>query len=388
MSEYQLIEFQAVDRPLTDRELAYAREQSTRAEISRWSFQNEYHFGDFHGDVNGMLRRGYDVRLHYANFGVRTVAFRLPVGMPFAEDVWSNYIGGEGVSWAPDRRGSGGVLTLSPYHEAGELEELWELEPCMLAMVELRTRLMAGDLRVLYLFWLAAATDGQPNPVDAKEPPVPCGLAELAGEAQPFLEFFGLEASLLDAAAEGSAEALYEASAEHRIQRWVESQSEEEGKALLRELLSEDSAAIKSATIARILGATTPSVWPTVVTIRNYQTLLDRAAQLRQAEYEREQKRLVAAEKRKAAKLAQEREVRMRQMVDEPKKWLRKAEELVAARGLANYEAAAEVLDELREALAGDSGEQLARQHSAHLAKKHPTLNRLKSALRKRGLLE
>ncbi|WP_145283326.1 hypothetical protein [Pirellulimonas nuda] len=79
MSEYQLIEFQAVDRPLTDRELAYAREQSTRAEISRWSFQNEYHFGDFHGDVNGMLRRGYDVHLHYANFGVRTVAFRLPV---------------------------------------------------------------------------------------------------------------------------------------------------------------------------------------------------------------------------------------------------------------------------------------------------------------------
>ena len=44
MSEYQYIEFLAVDRPLTDSELKFAEKQSTRAEISRWSFQNEYHY--------------------------------------------------------------------------------------------------------------------------------------------------------------------------------------------------------------------------------------------------------------------------------------------------------------------------------------------------------
>ncbi|TWT94108.1 hypothetical protein Pla108_38200 [Botrimarina colliarenosi] len=387
MSEYQYVEFQAVDRPLTDRELAYARKQSTRAEISRRSFHNEYHFGDFRGDVIGMLQRGYDVHLHYANFGIRTVAIRLPARVPFAKAVWSSYIV-EGLSWAPDRRGSGGVLTLAPYHEADELEELWEFEPCMRAIVGLRTRLMAGDLRVLYLFWLAAAIDGQHDSVDAKEPPVPGGLAKIAGDAQPFLEFFGLEPHLLGAAAEVSAEAPDVASPEQRIQRWVESKSDKDVKSLLRELLSEDSAAVKAATVARILGATTSSVWPTVTTNRNCQELLDRAAQLRQAEYEREQERLVAAENRKAAKQAQERKVRMKQMVDEPKKWLRKADELVAARGTDNYEAAAEVLDELREALAADGGEQLSRKHAAHLAKQHPTLNRMKSALRKRGLLE
>lgn len=37
MSEYQYIQFRAVDRPLTDKELAYVEKQSTRAEISRWS---------------------------------------------------------------------------------------------------------------------------------------------------------------------------------------------------------------------------------------------------------------------------------------------------------------------------------------------------------------
>lgn len=47
MGEYQYLEFRAVDRPLTSSELEYAHQQSTRAEISKWSFTNEYHFGDF-----------------------------------------------------------------------------------------------------------------------------------------------------------------------------------------------------------------------------------------------------------------------------------------------------------------------------------------------------
>jgi hypothetical protein len=60
----------------------------------------------------------------------------------------------------------------------------------------------------------------------------------------------------------------------------------------------------------------------------------------------------------------------------------------VVANSTANYEAAAEILADLREAVGGDEGEKITRKHAAHLAKKHPTLNRLKSSLRKRGLLE
>jgi hypothetical protein len=85
VSEYQYVAFRAVDRPLTDKELEFARQQSTRAEISRWSFENEYHFDDFRGDAKGLARHGYDVYLHYANFGIRTVAFRMPAGLPFSK---------------------------------------------------------------------------------------------------------------------------------------------------------------------------------------------------------------------------------------------------------------------------------------------------------------
>ena len=68
MSEYQYLEFQAVDRPLNDKQLAFAERQSSRAEVSRRSLTVEYHYSDFRGDVDGLLRSGFDVFLHYANY--------------------------------------------------------------------------------------------------------------------------------------------------------------------------------------------------------------------------------------------------------------------------------------------------------------------------------
>ena len=78
MSEFQYIGFRAIDGPVTEKNLAFMRRQSSRAEITPWSFDNEYHYGDFHGDAAAMLRRGYDFYLHYANFGTRTLMIRLP----------------------------------------------------------------------------------------------------------------------------------------------------------------------------------------------------------------------------------------------------------------------------------------------------------------------
>lgn len=62
MSEYQYIAFRAIDGPVSEKNLAYMRRQSSRAEITPWSFDNEYHFGDFGGDALEMLRRGYDLQ--------------------------------------------------------------------------------------------------------------------------------------------------------------------------------------------------------------------------------------------------------------------------------------------------------------------------------------
>ena len=47
MSEYQFVAFRAVDAALNDRQLAYAKKQSSRADLSRWEMSVEYNYSDF-----------------------------------------------------------------------------------------------------------------------------------------------------------------------------------------------------------------------------------------------------------------------------------------------------------------------------------------------------
>jgi hypothetical protein len=49
MSEYQYYEFAAIDGPISDAGLRYARVCSSRAEVSRVRWQNTYSFGDSTG---------------------------------------------------------------------------------------------------------------------------------------------------------------------------------------------------------------------------------------------------------------------------------------------------------------------------------------------------
>ena len=388
MSEYQYIAFRAVDRPLTDRELAFAEKQSTRAEISRWSFTNEYNFGNFRGDANGLLRHGYDVHLHYANFGVRKIALRLPVGLPFPKVVCSQYARAGTLGWKKDAKGKGGILTLSPSHEPSEIEDIWAPDEYVDDVVEIRNRLVAGDLRALYLLWLCAAYDDYLDPLDLIEPPVPGGLAELKHSAAALLEFFGLDPLMLVAASEGAPSATDRQDEEQQIADWIDGLGNDEPKRHLRRLLVENTPTVKAELIAMIRKSTASSDWPTVVLGRSFHDLLERTEDIRAEQETKERLKREAQAKREAAKLQQQREERMREMVKEPNKWLRKTEKLANARGTQNYEAAAEILADLREAVGGDEGDRITRQHAAHLAKKHPTLTHLKSSLRKRSLLD
>ena len=150
MSEYQYVVFRAVDGPLNDKQLEFAQRQSTRAEVSRWSLSSEYHYSSFRGDVDGLLRRGYDVYLQYTNYGCREIKLRLPHGIPVAKSVWSKYVDGKQLKWKSDVKGSGGILTLSPFHEEGDSGEAWETQKYLDAAIRVRERLMSGDLRGLY----------------------------------------------------------------------------------------------------------------------------------------------------------------------------------------------------------------------------------------------
>jgi hypothetical protein len=123
MSEYQFIHFLAIDRPLNEKQLDFMQRQSTRAEITSWEFTNEYHFGDFHGNAKEMLRRGYDIHLHYANFGIRRLMIRMPAGLPCDRNTFKAYRIKYCVEWIADKNGIGGILDIQPEADAETYEE-------------------------------------------------------------------------------------------------------------------------------------------------------------------------------------------------------------------------------------------------------------------------
>lgn len=87
MSEYQYYEFQAIDRPLTDKEMAELRAFSTRARITPTSFVNDYEWGNFKGNADGWMEKYFDAFLYLANWGTHVFKVRLPIRLLDAKTV-------------------------------------------------------------------------------------------------------------------------------------------------------------------------------------------------------------------------------------------------------------------------------------------------------------
>ena len=398
MSEYQYIEFRAVDRPLTDKELEYAEQQSTRAEISRWCFSNEYNYGSFRGNVDGMLKRGYDVFLEYANYGTRTLKIRLPAGLPFEKKLWSRFIDGEFLHWDPDSKGMAGTLVLEPCFEPRD--PFWEFDDCLNDVIALRERLISGDLRALYILWLCVAGDENFDPSETVEPPVPLGLLDFDLELDGLFGFYDINPLLVNAAADiplpkGKKQQKTQTpdvvSPAERLKPWLKSLSAKQVKDHLEQLLVGDTATVKAeilAAAAKDLATARKTDWPTVELKRTLEKLWEQTDILREEFIAKEQKREAAKAKRDAAKAVKAREKRLAEMVKDPQKWLSESERLAEERGRSNYKLAAEILADLQEAIGGAKGKAIARKHAAHLTKKHPTLTHLKGSLRKQGVLD
>jgi hypothetical protein len=116
--------------------------------------------------------------------------------------------------------------------------------------------------------------------------------------------------------------------------------------------------------------------WPVVKGTRTLAQLVQRANELAEEAQVREEKRKERARRKRLAEMARS-----------PQKYLDEVNKHVAMRGREHYDQAAQILSEIREAIGGEKGEKVARKHAAHLRKKHPTLNMLIGALRRKGLL-
>jgi hypothetical protein len=387
MSEYQIVKFRAIDRPLTDKQLAYMERQSSRAEFSKWEFGVEYHYSSFRGDVDGMLRNGYDVFLTYSNYGCREIRMRLPNGLPFAKSVWSKYISAEGLTWSADKSGKAGILTLAPYLEEA-YDPVWEFDDYLDATIKLREMLIAADLRALYVLWLCSAVSSSDEGDELMEPPVPHGLSSLPDAAANLLTFFEVDPLMVEAAAIGVPALNTKGSQGDAVDDWLTNLADARRVEIIQRMISEDPIALKAELLAEIRDSQPALCWPVEPPARTLAQLLQVCRSLREKADEKEKKKAAAKAKQEAEKAEKQRQARMVEMQSDPNSWLKKASKLVEKRGTDNYREAANILADLRDAVGGEQGNKIARKHAAHLAQKYPTLNVLKSSLRKKELLD
>ncbi len=199
MSEYQYYEFQAIDRPLTEREMEELRRYSTRAVITPTSFTNEYNWGDFKGNPREWIRKYFDAFFYFANWGTRTLLLKIPVSL-LSSPTADQYCVGESC-WSEEY----GESLIVGFNLEGEDDEDFYEDPdwSLASLLPVRNDLCRGDLRGLYLGWLRCALLGELDD-DEIEPPVPPNLRQLSPALETLADFLVLDPDLVSVAAQTS----------------------------------------------------------------------------------------------------------------------------------------------------------------------------------------
>ena len=203
MSEYQYYEFAALDGPISDEGLRYARGCSSRAEVSRVRWQNTYTFGDFHGSVDKLLKY-YDAHVYIANWGTVRLGLAFPEGVVTPDALQPYLRGGERYEDTLTIKEIGNRHIV--WWERNEEGGWWDTggEGLIDQLMGIREELMRGDYRALFLGWLANFNPEEWQ--DAKDgavlmPPIPTGLNHLSPALTKLIEHFPVDPDALAFAA-------------------------------------------------------------------------------------------------------------------------------------------------------------------------------------------
>ena len=215
MSEYQYYEFQAIDRPLTDKQMQELRSYSTRARITRTSFINDYSWGSFKGNEDAWMEKYFDAFLYVANWGTQVFKLRLPSRLLDLKTAQEYCVGDSAYAW--DSRGNTIISFVS--EEEGELDWV-EGDGIMSPVIPVRAELAHGDLRALYLGWLLCVQHGELDDEDI-EPAIPPGLGQLSASLESLASFLRIDEDLLCAAAQASADLSDTHLSHDEVRAWV-----------------------------------------------------------------------------------------------------------------------------------------------------------------------
>ncbi|GAA2003947.1 hypothetical protein GCM10009799_33890 [Nocardiopsis rhodophaea] len=374
MSEYQYYEFLAVDRPLDERQQAEVRALSTRARVTATSFTNEYHWGDFRGDPRRMMERYYDAHLYFANWGTRHLMLRLPRALLDLETVDPYCIDPHVIAWT-----SGEHLILNLFSE----DEAWEWvegdEDSLSAIIGVRAELAAGDLRALYLAWLAGYGTWERDEdafdyddEDEFEPPVPAGLGSLTAPQRALADFLRLDADLLTVAAQASPPVAASRDDPRELARWIKELPSGDKEKLLVQVAQGHGARVQMELLRRFRGE--PDISRDDRPRRTVAELLDAAADIRQQRQRQAAAVRAEQEERRAQERALAREKRLDTVARDPETSWARVDALIDSRRPSDYDVAVEILQDLQ-AVASRGGdaerfaERFTRLRQRHLRK-------------------
>ncbi|MFO0816937.1 MAG: hypothetical protein U1A77_03270 [Pirellulales bacterium] len=230
---------------------------------------------------------------------------------------------------------------------------------------------MSGDLRPLYLFWLASG-----GPDEETEPPVPGGLSPWPDALVAAADFFELSEDLLTAAAELSPPAPVRQDESKLLESWVAKKKVAELRSWVARLLGPDSVGARAEILTHLREQTKEASWPAAPGQRTREQL--RAREELIAEQRRQSEAQAAAAARKKY---------LRELAQDPRKASERARELFGQSSSQDLVTAAKLLVDLREAMGLENGDRQVRKVVDEIVAAQGKRPKVIHTLREHGLI-
>lgn len=209
--EYQFYEFKAIDSSLSKKDMEEIQTWSSRCKPTKTNVIFEYSYRDFPKDEITVVEKYFDAMVHISSWGTMQLIFKYPKALfPVKEIVPYTCEGGIEIH----KKTNYFLLEFTIHHE--ELNDWIEGDGILSCLESLRTDILNGDYRLLYIIWLQTmmktltaeysdyyAYDEEFDDEEL-EPNVPAKFDNLNEALKKLVDFFQIDTDLIEFLAKNS----------------------------------------------------------------------------------------------------------------------------------------------------------------------------------------
>jgi hypothetical protein len=254
------------------------------------------------------MERYFDAFFHFANWGTRTLALRLPKEVLPLSKVLTYATCFSITAWETETH------TILKFNiDNDDVPNFWKSDFSSIgSFMSLRGDLASGDYRSLYLGWLMDPYDDpdlldeeQADDEEILEPPVPPGLANLSPAQEFLVEFFEIDRDLLAAATAASPPIVESKVDTDGLKNWIVGLNEDEKDEFLLRVATGSATAVAAELGARFNRTISGSEAANdLAPRRTVEQLFALSDSIRETRIRREQEAVASAKKHKLDRLA------------------------------------------------------------------------------------